>query len=1039
MSMPADNSAQGGDDQRTQVEARPVAAVTQQGGPGEGQEPSAPRFAPLSRLGDYEILAEIGRGGMGVVLKARHVKLGRIVALKMILGGPLAGQDDLARFETEAAAAAQLAHPGIVSLYEVGKYDNQPYFSMEYISGSSLGNLVVPGPLPSRRAAAYLESVARAVHFAHGRGILHRDLKPANILLDEHDQPRITDFGLAKLMASDSGQTRTGAVLGTPSYMSPEQAAGRKDIGPASDIYSLGAILYELLTSRPPFRSETALATLAQVAEQEPVPPRLLNPAVDRELETICLKCLEKNPARRYASAEDLADDLARYLAGEPIAARRLGVLGRTVKWCRRQPATAALLFVSVTAVLGFTAFQWQVNIEERELREKAQEAVRLATVREEAMWYLLYLSQIRAAHTALENADLSRAEHLLNWKPRPHLSDPRSWEWHFLRGRLGGRFTLTAHTDRATAVAYRPDGKRLASAGGIPTKPGEIKLWDTATGKLLATFKGHTDSITALAFHPLGRLLASASHDKTVRIWDVEAGTELLTLRGHTGFVASVAFHPRQPLLASGSGDRSVRLWNYDEYQKGKKEAVRTLSGALQEVTSVAFSPDGEYLASGSRDTLVRLWHVATGGLKDTFKGHEGEVHCVAFHPTGKLLASGGGKGSKRGEVKFWDMDNGALRFARFGLSDRILSLAFSRDGKLAAASSDGMLHLWDQGLSSEASRFRGDPQLVYAVAISPGGRHLAWAGRSGRVSVANSSGGLETAYLPSTHTVEAVALHPRGRFLACAGTGSLEVWNLDHPETPILFRGHTGVLRAVAFAGRGDLLAAAGDEGLIYLFELHDPDKAPRVLAGHKSRVRGLCFSPDGQLLASASEDETVRVWEVATATALHVLKGHQNFVQAVCFSPNGLSIASGSMDKTVRLWDVKSGGSVELKGHTGWVNALAFSPDGQQLVSAGQDKTLRLWDLEARKEFVTLEGAPAPVVSLAYHPDGRRLVTASMDSTLRLWDLVTRQEMLELYDASGSARAIAFSRDGRFLVSGGPLGARVWDAGPGVSKMK
>ena len=309
-----------------------------------GPPPAAPRPLPLSRFADYELLDEIGRGGMGVVFKARHIRLGRIVALKMILGGALARPDDLQRFETEAAAAAHLQHPNIVGLYEVGAHDNQPYFSMEYISGTSLSERTALGPLPGRRAAVYLEATARAVHYAHGRGVIHRDLKPGNVLLDEHDQPKVTDFGLAKLITTDSGQTRTGAVLGTPSYMSPEQAAGRKDLGPAADIYSLGAILYELLTGKPPFAGATPLATINLVAEQEPLSPRLLNPAVDLDLETICLKCLEKDPRRRFASAGELADDLRRYLDGEPITARRLGPFGRVVKWCRRKPAWAAML-----------------------------------------------------------------------------------------------------------------------------------------------------------------------------------------------------------------------------------------------------------------------------------------------------------------------------------------------------------------------------------------------------------------------------------------------------------------------------------------------------------------------------------------------------------------------------------------------------------------------------------------------------------------------------------------------------------------------
>jgi serine/threonine protein kinase len=289
---------------------------------------------PWRTFGDYELLAEIARGGMGVVYQARQRGLNRLVALKMILAGRLATAEDLQRFRTEAEAAARLRHPNIVAIHEVGEVDGQLFFSMQLIEGRSLTQRLSEGPLPGRIAAGYVRPIARAVHYAHRQGIIHRDLKPSNILLDHDDQPYVTDFGLAKrLGAADSGQTRTGAVLGTPSYMAPEQAAGKnKELGPACDVYGLGAVLYELLTGRPPFRSDTPLDTLLQVLENDPVPPRLLNPKVEHDLQTICLKCLEKDPLRRYASADELAADLERYLDGEPIRARSYNLLARLTR-----------------------------------------------------------------------------------------------------------------------------------------------------------------------------------------------------------------------------------------------------------------------------------------------------------------------------------------------------------------------------------------------------------------------------------------------------------------------------------------------------------------------------------------------------------------------------------------------------------------------------------------------------------------------------------------------------------------------------------
>jgi eukaryotic-like serine/threonine-protein kinase len=1023
---------------------------------------------PLSRLGDYDLLAEIGRGGMGVVFKARHVKLNRIVALKMILAGALAKADDLQRFNTEAAAAAQLQHPGIVALYEAGTLDNQPYFSMEYVHGSSLSQMISAGPLPGRRAAVYLEKTARAVHYAHQRGIIHRDLKPANILVDEHDQPKITDFGLAKLLQTDSGQTRTGTVIGTPSYMSPEQASASKDLGPAGDIYSLGAILFELITGRPPFRGETALATLTQVAEADAPPPRSIRPDIDVDLETICLKCLAKEPSRRYASAEALADDLQRYLEGEPIAARPLGRIERMLLWGRRKPTTAALLAVSLAAlvalvagVFAFAMMQKEAANEERRLRADADNARLLAQQRLGTMSWLYYLAEMRQVQQALDAANLDRAERLLKGWPRTGQLDPRDWEFYYLRNLVHGRFTLAAHNNgRATALAWHPDSRQLASAGGPPAKAADVKIWDTRTGHLLQTLTGHSNKIGALAYGQSGKLLASASEDGTVKLWDTQTGLEITTLPHPAARVTAVAIHPSGKLLSSADSSGRIWIWSLDKLGAADWHAVpQVWSAHAGEITCLAFSPEeaGAWLASAGLDQKVRLWEASTGrelrvlpprddsSVAATL-GHQGPVHSLAFSHDGKLLASAGGRGARAGEVIVWDPATGEQRYSFTGLNDRMVSVTFSKPGSLAAGSYDGTLRIWtksrpDLAFAGEPLRLRADAQGIYALAYSPNGQQLASAGLDGRVRLFNRNGGQESLTLAASPNSESAAFSKVGRLVAAAvgdrgRPGKVVVWRLDQPAQPVQAFDHPACVRSVAMHPDGKLLATGAEDRKVRLFDL-DGTQAPLVLTkndrtGHSRTVTCVVFSPDGKYLASASDDETIIVWNVAKRTVEWELLGHTDGVDAVAFSPDGKFLVSAGADRKVMLWDLAGGTHVVLGENKSWTRAVAFSPDGKLVASGSDDKLVRIFDVAMKTEHRKLEGSSGGVLSVAFHPDGKRLVSAGDDKLVRLWDLITGQEILDLEGSSGSVKCVKFSPDGRWLLAAGYHNLiRLWEA--------
>ncbi len=931
----------------------------------------------LKHFGDYELHEEIARGGMGVVFKARQISLNRPVALKMILKGELANAADVQRFRDEAEAAAKLDHPNIVPIYEIGVHEGQQYFSMK---------LIGPGQrradLGMKETARVMVLTARAVHHAHQRGILHRDLKPGNILFDENGAPHVADFGLAKRVGGDSGMTRTGAIVGTPSYMAPEQARAEKVLTTAVDVYSLGAILYEWLTGQPPFRGEDVLATLYAVASDDPPRPATLNPSIDRDLETIALKCLHKDPNKRYESAAALADDLERWLRGEPIAARRAGSVERLVKWVRRRPAAAALIGVSVLALAALLAGGMAFNL-------RLQEQVDTA-------WANQYVAHMSRVENDWENSDINRILDTLDiYRPSglaaTSRKDVRGWEWYF-QERLAQQElrTLRGHKGMVFAVTFSPDGAQLASA----SDDGTIKLWDPASGNVIRTIQSDPKwaadlaagklvsppvPVNSVAFSPDGKRLVTGHPFGKVMLWDAADGSELRTLTGDAVSGRSVVFSPDGRRVAAQWGT-TVQIWD-----AAHGRALRNLRSFWP--YCVAFSPDGRFLvtAGGYEDAKGRegvLLFDLVGNAKDAkeprgFKGHTKTVMSAAFSPDGTRLATA----SWDGTVKVWDVADGKELRTLTGHVKPVTSVAFSPDGtRLASVGTDRTVRLWDAGTGQLIKIYRGHRNNAYR----------AWHDEL--------VGGVEGFQGNFQNAVYSVAFSPDGTRLASAGVdGTVKIWDA------------------------GPVAGGSGQQPRIIKDQLGFGDnQLPGVLAR--------AISPDGKRVALGDRDGNVKLYDTRTGRQLLNLKGlekadvlqrlQQNggvpAVSSVAFSPDSEQLAASCGDGTVKVWVASSG--QELRGfqaHTRGASAVRFNPDGTRLATAGfadskvvgqLSPEVKLWDSDGQ-ELRSLSFKPGDgsgIAFLALSPDWKRLALAS-DSAgyLHLWDVDAGRKLREFRD--------------------------------------
>jgi WD40 repeat protein/serine/threonine protein kinase len=1034
-------------------------------------------------FGNYLLLSEIARGGMGVVFRARQETLGRMVALKVIGAGALATPDLVRRFEAEARAAAALDHPNIVPIFEVGEHEGQHYFTMAYIEGQSLAQVLAdPIRRPSTPVAAqWVAQLARAVHHAHQRGVLHRDLKPSNILLDDRGQLHLTDFGLAKLLDGDNRLTRTLAVLGTPSYMSPEQASGRSQfLTTGTDVYGLGAIFYELLTGHPPFTAGTPVAILRLVLDQEPKRPRQWIPGLDRDLEAICLKCLDKDPSRRYSSAEALAEELDRWHRHEPLEVRPSGSFERLTKWGRRHPLEAllvtaifgGLLLISIiSSVLGLRVSKARQSLAV-EVEQRTQSAKRL---------------HMEAGQHLVNTQDPAAA--LLPYLEAFRLDSGVPAREDIHRRRLGALLLRTPQLERvwfhegAVNVAhFSPDGRRVVSASDDRT----ARVWDVSTAQAVTPPLAHPHSVTTVNFSPNGLWIATTCADGLARIWDSKTGAQLglavpqnersskrpsmpalqfhpssrrfVTASNHVAqawdtvsgtpvgpaLVASarlnqVQYHPDGSRILGVCQDGLAWIW---DAQTGKPVFPPWAHDRV--LQSGEFSPDGTRVLVLDELRSAYLWDVSAGRQISAYLTHPSRDSLVmgAFCPSAPLFLTLGFDS----QIHFWNSDTAQASWPRIERGGNLTTVQFSHTGtQLVANSFDGVAQTFDFRNGEPTSPVLHHGGVVLFAEFSPDDQTVLTACQDGAVRIWRWNPNPVKFQIAAGPGLRGIAPSPDGGSFLTFGTGQpVELWDgVSGKRKGPAWEVGVGILSA-AFSLTGQRVAL-GTQGAQVQVRHAATGELLQPLLKVQGDIRYVEFSRAGDRLLTVSAvsatNHVARLWDARTSEPLSPPLLHPQIIMVAGLSPDGRLLFTGSGDGCVRFFQADNGAPLGEPLPLGYpVGDGQFSPDSTCLVVASIDSTFdarSAWivDVASRQPLFELAGHRDGVRLARFSPDGQWIATGGEDNAVRLWNVRTGQSQGGPLVHRNKVRSIAFSPDSRLLASASRDGTfAVWEVATG-----